>query len=436
MFRLLMFLVWLLLLPGLLWARTWTSSSGEYTVEADFVELKDGKVVLKKNDGNTIAVPLVKLSKTDKAFVAKQSDDQPAVNDDDAGDKKQVKVQGGEAAIRKGLAKTIPLDFAEAPLDEVVEYLREATGTEIILDEYWLNDIGIAADTPVTARQKRASLVQALDLVLEPLELTWDVRHEVIFVTSKEASEKNPLLVVYRVSSNSPVENLIEAITTKVAPNSWDEVGGLGSIVDYRGVLVVSQTRQIHAQLAEAFKKYVRPEPRGALASVSRELGQKVILDFQDMKLEDVRDHLQKKYEVTIELDEEALDEVGILMSTPVTFTVTGVSLHSALELMLMRIDPSLTWTVNERRLIITTREAAEQRLISKVYKVPDLAGGELDYLIEVVSRTIAPDSWSEVGGSGSIGNGPAAGTLAVAQTLQIHLEIDRLFRNLRQLGR
>jgi len=49
--------------------RTWTDSTGKYSVEAKFVALKDGKVRLQKRDGKTISVPVDKLSERDQKQV-------------------------------------------------------------------------------------------------------------------------------------------------------------------------------------------------------------------------------------------------------------------------------------------------------------------------------------------------------------------------------
>jgi len=51
------------------WARKWTSSDGKFSTEADLVELADGQVVLKKTSGETISVPLARLSLADRRFV-------------------------------------------------------------------------------------------------------------------------------------------------------------------------------------------------------------------------------------------------------------------------------------------------------------------------------------------------------------------------------
>jgi hypothetical protein len=59
--------------------RTWKSSDGAYSVDAEFVEFKDGVVSLRKPDGDVIRVPVSRLSAEDQAYVAEQAaaDDAP-----------------------------------------------------------------------------------------------------------------------------------------------------------------------------------------------------------------------------------------------------------------------------------------------------------------------------------------------------------------------
>lgn len=49
--------------------RKWTDATGKYSVEAELVEFKDGKVHLRRADGQVVAVPLEKLSAADQAHV-------------------------------------------------------------------------------------------------------------------------------------------------------------------------------------------------------------------------------------------------------------------------------------------------------------------------------------------------------------------------------
>ncbi len=49
--------------------RTWTDSSGQFKIEAEFESYAEGSVTLKKQDGETITVPMTKLSRADQTWV-------------------------------------------------------------------------------------------------------------------------------------------------------------------------------------------------------------------------------------------------------------------------------------------------------------------------------------------------------------------------------
>jgi hypothetical protein len=51
-------------------ARTWTDSTGKYTVDADLIAFNERHVVLQKADHQLISVPLAKLSDADRKFLA------------------------------------------------------------------------------------------------------------------------------------------------------------------------------------------------------------------------------------------------------------------------------------------------------------------------------------------------------------------------------
>lgn len=49
--------------------RLWTDSTGKYQVSATYVGVADGQVTLRKENGQTVAVPLERLSRADQEFV-------------------------------------------------------------------------------------------------------------------------------------------------------------------------------------------------------------------------------------------------------------------------------------------------------------------------------------------------------------------------------
>ena len=59
-------------LAAMAFAREWSDASGQNKVEAEFVGVKDGNVVLRKPDGKLAQVPLNKLSAADQTFVQSQ----------------------------------------------------------------------------------------------------------------------------------------------------------------------------------------------------------------------------------------------------------------------------------------------------------------------------------------------------------------------------
>jgi len=50
-------------------SRTWTDTTGKFGVEAQFIDIKDGKVQLKKKSGSVLSVPLEKLSEGDRGYL-------------------------------------------------------------------------------------------------------------------------------------------------------------------------------------------------------------------------------------------------------------------------------------------------------------------------------------------------------------------------------
>ncbi|HJT35046.1 MAG TPA: von Willebrand factor type A domain-containing protein, partial [Pirellulales bacterium] len=118
--------------------------------------------------------------------------------------------------------------------------------------------------------------------------------------------------------------------------------------------------------LAERRKKYRgvdlsedEADNTAALAA----LDEKTEFDFTDQPLQDVLDCFQAKHDVEIQLDKNALEESGVGVNPPITRKVKGISLRSALRLLLGEFE--LTYVVRNGGLLITTKHEAEN-LIAK----------------------------------------------------------------------
>jgi len=149
----------------------------------------------------------------------------------------------------------------------------------------------------------------------------------------------------------------------------------------------------------------------GALeARIEAVLGETTSLQFLEQPLGDVVAFLEDHHKIEIQLDHNALDSAGVNTDSPVTIDVEGISLRSALNLMLKSID--LTYCVRDGVLLVTTTEEVEDELVTKVYDarrflyVTDKYGErkrDSEPLFDLVTTHVRPSDWMYVGGMGSI---------------------------------
>jgi len=174
--------------------------------------------------------------------------------------------------ITAALESQTIMEFNETPLSEVIDYVKTARDIPILLDKKALDAIGMGSDTPVTVSLAGISLRSSLAHLLGQLGLDYVITNEVLVITSKEAARSCLDPRVYQTDGlQIPAEKLIEIITSMVAPDTWEETGGTGKITslgDSTSALVISQTEQIHDQIADLLEKLreadVTTAPSGA----------------------------------------------------------------------------------------------------------------------------------------------------------------------------
>ena len=106
---------------------------------------------------------------------------------------------------------------------------------------------------------------------------------------------------------------------------------------------------------------------------IAEALKQPTQIEFVETPLRDVVEYLKDLHKIEIQLDSSALRDEGIDGNTLVTKTLTGISLRSALKLMLDELQ--LKYVIHNDVLLITSPEKAEsdEYMTTKVYPVSDL---------------------------------------------------------------
>ncbi len=319
-------------------------------------------------------------------------------------------------AIRRALDKTLPVDVEEQPLAKVVNELARNANVQIVFDEKALTEAGIVTDTPVTKRTKDLPLRDSLDLILRPVQLTHTVRDEVLVITSQTEADNLLSIRLYPVQDLVrlvPAEQarygereydfdyLIDAITASISAQSWDTVGGPGSIQPFENsmALVISQTDDVHGRVENLLEQIRRASKE---ASETR---------AQDINTEPV-------------LRVYTLNERIIVPKTEKS-AQPGPSKES---------DKQSSNTQRDEQLKQTTLAGfgswvpnASHQLAGDHWAIVPPQGVPPEEAAQLIRNLVQPETWNEAG----LFIQPATNRLLVKHKLSAHLEIAKLLQRL-----
>ncbi len=189
--------------------------------------------------------------------------------------------------IREALrTKRLSLDFTDAPLSDVVLFLRQVLNINIVVDPAIAKEKG-PDQLKVSLTVKDVPAHNALDLILGLGGLTRRYANGVLMITTKERHQETVLLATYDVRDlmftvrdfpgveidltapsaaggaggatfSSPDDNeanelsnperLVEVVKGNAAGKSWEETAGCSAAI-INGLLVVRQTRSGHYEV-------------------------------------------------------------------------------------------------------------------------------------------------------------------------------------------
>ncbi len=154
------------------------------------------------------------------------------------------------------------------------------------------------------------------------------------------------------------------------------------------------------------------PADSSATARIKAALEEETAMDFIDTPLDQVVQFLQDQSNIPIQLDTLAMDDFGIGTDVPVTRSFKGISLQSALKLILAELE--MTYIIENEVLMLTTTEAAAKRPEVRVYNVSKLLGDDATAveLAATISQTLYAGAGFGVGGGGM--GGGASGFFSV----------------------
>ena len=128
------------------------------------------------------------------------------------------------------------------------------------------------------------------------------------------------------------------------------------------------------------------------VVKIERSLKDSTEVNFTDVPLNDAFDYLKELHNIEIWVDSTVLRDEGISIDQTVMLVMSGVSLKSALRLMLEPLN--LDYVILNDVLTVTTRAKADETFETRVYntkRLPELSPKEL---VEIITTTVEPDHW------------------------------------------
>lgn len=201
--------------------------------------------------------------------------------------------------------------------------------------------------------------------------------------------------------------------------------------------------------------------------SVREKLKRRINVDWIQIKLHHAVDTLHRELGVDVQLDPEGLEEAGITRDEEVA--QLSCRERRGEQVLRLLLEPlHMAYVVKNGVVMITSEEKASEQLTTRAYNVRDLlepwppreirpAGGSgplpvpagtkvvwakgksqslfqyysaADEVIDLITSTVSPDSWTDNGGSGSISI--FRGLLIVSQAEDVHNDVELLLRQIR----
>jgi len=208
---------------------------------------------------------------------------------------------GARSAARRALETPLPeVKLNNTPLVDALDFLRDASGANILVDWKALEAAKVARDAPVTLTLHNVRMQKVLSLILAQAAggdvLSFYVDDNIIQITSRAAADQKLITVVYPVmdlialdpnfdptisgglslsgggggggsggggnlssassstgaggangsSIDQRAQNLIKLIETEVRPEIWKDNGGPATIEYFSGNLIISAPRSVH----------------------------------------------------------------------------------------------------------------------------------------------------------------------------------------------
>lgn len=218
--------------------------------------LKLGYVV---RDEVLLITPLAKIARS--AGNAQARADKPLFIDYKRRSKSAIRIEDE-------LVKSSEVDFVDTELKAAIVQLSDLHNIPILFDRTAIAAEGIKLDSEVTLNVKGPTLRSILGLILEPMDLDFVIRNEVMQITTKNAADAYVDTWVYEIGhlKKFEAESLEKLIRKSIRPDSWRITAAdhatakrpstrSANIVNVNETLVVTQSQRGHDEIRDLLEQ-------------------------------------------------------------------------------------------------------------------------------------------------------------------------------------
>ncbi len=151
-------------------------------------------------------------------------------------------IAANNEAAYENLEKTISVDYFEMRFADVLTDLEGLLGQRFLIHES-AADNGLELDSFITFKLNKVRACTLIEMMLEEFSCTYHIQDGVVRILCRDrARDTLSRYVTDQSVGRGDIENLQNVIQEIVEPDSWEENGGTGRIMNFGERLVIAQT--------------------------------------------------------------------------------------------------------------------------------------------------------------------------------------------------
>ncbi|MFO0917315.1 MAG: sigma-70 family RNA polymerase sigma factor [Planctomycetaceae bacterium] len=185
------------------------------------------------------------------------------------------RMSANEKRLYQALHDKTEVSFVDSTLRDAMDFIEDRHRIEIFINQQEIAEEGLSLDTQVTLELSGAELHNVLDLMLEPHNLDYVVKNEVLMITTREKarSPKYQELRIYNIDELPPLidkahrdkDDANQKIETAIkdavgGEGEWTSEGGTSTLQWTPAGLIVRTNQRMHAEIEEFLQQLRRAD--------------------------------------------------------------------------------------------------------------------------------------------------------------------------------